>query len=124
MRTITALLLCFLTYASYAAPIVVDNSCTLGWDYPAAAQSSISGFRLYLDGKLQNTAAPADRKMFCMPIEKDVVHTAYVVAYNDTGESGRSNELEIILPSVTEIPVPVAPTGFHVVVTISVVPNK
>jgi hypothetical protein len=117
------------TTLANAAPVTVGSDCAFAWDYPTTEQVKIDGFRLYLDDKVQNTAAPTDRQMYCKPMAPGVVHTATLVAFNAKGESPRSAAVEVFLPVAgpvipppQEIQLPVAPTGFRTVVTISVVP--
>lgn len=71
----------------------VGPGCTFAWDYAQPLPTVVDGFRFYLDGTATWTGTTLETACVDAGVTVPGTHSAYVVAYNDVGESGQSNTL-------------------------------
>jgi hypothetical protein len=106
MKTLFTVLLVLAMAATCFASTV-----TLQWDANVPTDA-VTGYNLYQDGKVVQTVTATTATI---PNVTGVAHTFYVTAVNLSGESLPSN-------TVSMSPVPGAPTGTKITITILVTP--
>ena len=92
MKRILAALAVTLIMAGSAAA----DTIRFAWDYDAAAQAIIEGFRLYQDGQpMSVTIPPAARTVDTPYIEDRQARTYHLTAFSGTEESGPSDMVTV-----------------------------
>jgi hypothetical protein len=99
---------------------------TFSWDYNAADQAGITGFRLYQGDTAAGAQTPiaevsADKRSITVPVPYG--RAWYVIrAYNAQYESDPSNQVavDVTPPTVTPPAIPVAPGTLNVQVNVTV----
>lgn len=71
----------------------VGPGCAFAWDYVQPLPADVDGFRFYLDGTHTWTGTTLEAACADAGVTVPGTHSAYVVAFNDVGESGQSNVL-------------------------------
>jgi hypothetical protein len=93
----------------------ISSTSKLAWDYDAADQANIDGFKLYIDDKVQSIVIlPVARSISAGTLTPGK-HNFELTAYNAAQESVRSNKVEAVY--VNSAPVP--PATLRIVFTIT-----
>ncbi|MDX1345946.1 MAG: hypothetical protein R3179_08600 [Sedimenticolaceae bacterium] len=99
--------------AHFASAQTITTGCAFAWDYDAAAQQTIDGFRLYVDAAPVLDIPADERQATCEASEiTSGTHDVHVTAFNAVGESPPSNALSVTFVTTP----PAAPTTFHFVI--------
>lgn len=94
MKKLIFLFLLFFPLVTFSQ---TTNQCTITWGYPVEANTTIDGFRFYVDGISYFTVTdPSSRNINCTALNLlNGSHTLELVAFNSVGESNKSNPVTV-----------------------------